>query len=279
MHCGTFDAATLLALGFTPFLKKEPSGKTCVCCDVLRTMPGLAVSGLLSQLRLLAQLCSHDFIQAAAPCLFRHRARDVAFCLVVDDFAIRCKNLGDLQHFTACLGGLHHIKFCPERVSFLFLGSAADHDRTARALSLSCPSHIPGLLTRLNIPDLRTRKSPCVYVPPKFGSKDPQVEHAGASAPASKEELATLQIVTGSVLCCARAVDAAMLPAVCLLASQQPAPAADAMAAACRLLGHAKLHPNHCLVFKPSDVILRTHSDASCLNLLNLVLLLAAAIT
>jgi hypothetical protein len=170
------------------------------------------------------------------------------------------KNLDDLQHFTACLGELYHIKVHPECVSFL--GFTVDYDRVARTLSLSRPSYIPDLLTRLNIPNLRTRKSPCVHVPPNFGSKDPQVENIDASAPASKEELATLQIIIGSILHYARAVDAA----VCLLASQQPAPTANAMAAAHRLLGCAKLHPNHCLVFKPSDVILRIHSDASYLN-------------
>jgi hypothetical protein len=47
------------------FSKKEPPGKTNVYCDILRTMPGLAISGLLSQLRLLAQLYSCGFIQAA----------------------------------------------------------------------------------------------------------------------------------------------------------------------------------------------------------------------
>ena len=57
-----------------------------------------------------------------------------------------------------------------------------------------------------------------------------------------------------------------MLTAVCLLSSQQAAPTANTMRAAFRLLGYAKLHPNHCLVFKPSDMILRIHSGASYLN-------------
>jgi hypothetical protein len=56
MCCDTFYAQTLLDLGFTPHIKTEPSGKTYVCCDVARAMPGLGASGLLSQLRLLVQL-------------------------------------------------------------------------------------------------------------------------------------------------------------------------------------------------------------------------------
>ena len=162
------------------------------------------------------------------------------------------------------MGELYHIKVHPECVSFL--GFTVDYGRVARALSLSCPSYIPDLLTRLDIPNLRTWKSPCVCVPPNFGSKDPQVENIDTSAPASKEELVTLKIIIGSILHYARAVGATMLAAVCFLASQQPAPTANAMAAACRLLGRAKLHPNHCLVFKPPDMILRIHSGASYLN-------------
>ena len=264
IYCDTFDAATLLALGFTPFLKTDPSGKTYVYCDILKSLYGLAISGLLSQLRLLAQLYSYDFIQTETPCLFRHRTRDITFCLVVDDFAIRYTSLDDLKHFTDCLSELYHIKVHPECVSFL--GFTIVYDRVARTISLSYPSYIPDLLTRLDIPNLRTRKSPCVYVPPVFGSKEPQVAHADDSAPASKEELATLQIIIGSILYYARAVDATMLTAVCLLSSQQAAPTANTMRAAFRLLGYAKLHPNHCLVFKPSDMILRIHSDASYLN-------------
>jgi hypothetical protein len=93
IYCDTFDDATLTLLGFKPFLKTEPSGKTYVCCNVLRSMPGLAISGLLSHIRLLAQLHSHDFIQTATPCLFRHRTRDITF--------------DDLTYFILLLTTLH----------------------------------------------------------------------------------------------------------------------------------------------------------------------------
>jgi hypothetical protein len=115
IYCDTFDSQTLLDLGFTPYIKTGPSGKTYVYCDVVRTtcMPGLGASGLLSQLRLLAQLYSFDFLQTATPCLFRHRTRDVTFALVVDDFLIRYKDIGDLHHFTTCLSELFHVKVYP----------------------------------------------------------------------------------------------------------------------------------------------------------------------
>ena len=169
-------------------------------------MPGLGASGLLSQLRLLAQLYSFDFLQTATPCLFRHRTRDITFALVVDDFLIRYKDIDDLHHFTTCLSELFHIKVYPECVSFL--GFTIDYNRTARTLSISYPSYIPDLLTRLQIPNLKTRKSPCVYVPPVFGSSKPQVNTEDDSPPATAADKAQLQIIVGSILYYARAVDA-----------------------------------------------------------------------
>jgi hypothetical protein len=198
MHCDAFDSQTSLDLGFTPCIKTEPSGKTYVYCDIARTVPGLGASGLLSQLRLLAQLCSFDFLQTATPCLFRHRTRDITFALVVDDFLIRYKDIGDLHHFTTCLSELFHVKVYPECVSFL--GYTIDYNRAARALSMSYPPYIPDLLTRLQIPNLKTRKGPCVYVPPVFGSSKPQVNTEDDSPPATAADEAQLQVIVGSML-------------------------------------------------------------------------------
>jgi hypothetical protein len=136
-------------------------------------MHGLGCSGLLSHLRLLAQLCSCDYIQTATPCLFRHATRGVAFCLCVDDLAIRCTNLSDLQHLSACLADLCHAKVC--HICTQFLGFAAQCDRHARRIDLPCPSYIPDLLARLQIPDLPTCKSPCTGVPPQHGPRAPRV--------------------------------------------------------------------------------------------------------
>ena len=70
-------------------------------------MCGLKEAGLAPHLRLVAQLCSYGYIQTDTPCLSRHLSRDVSFCLVVDDFAIKYKNIADLQHLSNCLGELY----------------------------------------------------------------------------------------------------------------------------------------------------------------------------
>ena len=136
----TFDKKTLDYLGFTPFIKTDSHGKHFVYCDILTTLYGLACSGLLSHLRLLAQLYAYDYIQTTTPCLFRHRTRDITFCLVVDDLAIKYNDLSDLQHLTTCLSELFHIKVYPTCTSFL--GFTVDYNRTDVTISLSYPSYI-----------------------------------------------------------------------------------------------------------------------------------------
>ena len=264
IYTDTFDADTLLSLGFTPFIKTDKSGKSFVYCEICKSMYGLGSASLLSQLRLIAQLHAHDYIQTETPCIFRHKTRNISFCLVVDDFCISYTDIADLQHFSDSLAELYHIKVYPTCTDYL--GFTIVYDRVARTITLSCPDYIPDLLTRLQLSDIPTAKSPCIYVPPIFGSKEPQKTRVDASPQLSPDQASFVQIVVGSLLCYARAVDATLLTAVCLLSSQQSSPTAATLTATMRLLGYAKLHSARTLVYKPSDMLLRIHSDASYLN-------------
>jgi hypothetical protein len=80
---------TLTKLGLLPFLRHS-HGKPFLFCDVLKTVPGLPQSGLLSQLRLIALLSQHGFSsETSTPMLFHHHIHSTAFTLVVDDFLVR----------------------------------------------------------------------------------------------------------------------------------------------------------------------------------------------
>ncbi len=73
---------TLTKLRLLPFLRYSLS-KPFLFCDVLKTVPGLPQSGLLSQLRLVALLTQHGFSETTTPMLFRHHTHSTAFTLVV----------------------------------------------------------------------------------------------------------------------------------------------------------------------------------------------------
>ncbi len=62
---------TLTKLGFLPFLRHS-HGKPFLLCDVLKTVPGLPQSGLLSQLRLVSLVTQHGFSETSTPMRFRH---------------------------------------------------------------------------------------------------------------------------------------------------------------------------------------------------------------
>ena len=74
----------LTKLGLLPFLRHSHGNLFFFL--VLKTVPGLPQSGLLSQLRLVSLLTQHGFSEITTPMLFRHHTHSTAFTLVVDDF-------------------------------------------------------------------------------------------------------------------------------------------------------------------------------------------------
>ncbi len=96
---------TLTKLGLLPFLRHS-HGKPFLFCDVLKTVPGLPQSGLLSQLRLVALLTQHGYSNIPPP-FFRHHTHSTAFSLVVDDFLVRYSHPSELDHLVSCLASLY----------------------------------------------------------------------------------------------------------------------------------------------------------------------------
>ncbi len=92
---------TLTKLGLLPFLRHS-HGKPFLFCDVLKTVPGLLQSGLLSQLRLVSLLTQHGYSETSTPMLFRHHTHSTAFSLVVDDFLVRYSHPSELDHLVSC---------------------------------------------------------------------------------------------------------------------------------------------------------------------------------
>jgi hypothetical protein len=84
---------TLTKLDLLPFLCPS-HGKTFLLCDVLKTVPGLPQSGLLSQ---------YVFSETSTPMLFRHHTHSTALTLVVDDFLVRYCHPSELDHLVSCL--------------------------------------------------------------------------------------------------------------------------------------------------------------------------------
>ena len=264
IYVDMYSASLLAELQLTEFVQLDKQGKPFVYADIVKTIAGLKQSGLLSQNRLVTQLNKHDYYQTATPMLFRHRTRNIDFTLVVDDFGIQYTLDEDLDHLIHCLEELYEIKI--ERTGNRFLGFDIDYDMSARTITMSYPGYLATLLASVCPRGVKGYDSPSIYTAPIFGSTAPQITPVDSTAPASTADSKKLQRVVGSILYYARAIDHLMLPAVCNLATFQSRPTKQTMCMVDRLLGYASTHLNGTVVIRPSDMILRIHSDASHLS-------------
>jgi hypothetical protein len=102
-----------------------------------------------------------------------------------------------------------------------------------------------------------------LYTPPSYGSRLPQkpsVDDFPLATPHQKKEL---EIVIGYLLYYARVVDSRFLPATGFLSSYQSSPTVNNMLAMERLLQYASSHRHGCKTFHPSDMRLKSLTDAS----------------
>ena len=123
------------------------------------------------------------------------------------------------------------------------------------------------MLTRVRPNGVKHADTPAIYTPPSYGRKGPQpATQLPPSTPATEDEVSQLRTIVGSLLYYSLAVDSTILPAVCALACQQACATAHTLKAADRLLGYVAKHPNASITYRPSDMLLRAHSDASFLS-------------
>ena len=259
-----YSPSLLSELGLTPFVQTDRAGHPFLFADVKKCIPGLPQSGLLSQLRLLSHLESHGYHETDTPMLFRHVSRPISFTLVVDDFGIKYSDIVDYEHLRACLEEQYEVTGSP--VGTQYLGYSISHDRPSRTISLSIPGYIAKLLQSVRPDGVKHSRSPFIYEGVVYGSTAPQISPVDSSPPATAAEAKTLQQVVGSLLYYARAVDYSMLPAVAALSALQSLPTTATISKMERLLGYAAAFPNASLTIRPSDMLLRIHSDASHLS-------------
>ena len=113
IYLDDYPSSLLDELGLSPFLQTDRYNKTFVYADIVKTVPGLKNSGLLSQNRLIRHLATCGYHQTATPMLFRHATRDISFTLVVDDFGIKYTALSDYNHLKSSLELLYKVTSSP----------------------------------------------------------------------------------------------------------------------------------------------------------------------
>jgi hypothetical protein len=137
------------------------------------------------------------------------------------------------------------------------------HDKVSKTLTISMPNYIQKTLNKFEAQGIKTANSPVIYVPPVYGSRKQQEAMVDETSPISPTRRKRIQQIVGTLLYYARAVDPTMLTALNKVASQQANPTIAVERAADRILHYAKKFPDAHIVYKPSDMVLLAHSDAS----------------
>ena len=140
-----------------------------------------------------------------------------------------------------------------------------DWDCDKRTCDVSVQGHGMEQLKKLQHTMRRTQHAPSKFTPPKHGQKV-QMAKEESEATLTPTEIKRLQKVIGAFLWCGRVTDSTMLHALNDLASQQTKGNNETTEAMEHFLDHCATHPTATVRFQASDMILKTHSDASYLS-------------
>jgi hypothetical protein len=232
------------------------------CVRIHKGMYGLPHAGKIAQDRLIEHLERHGFHQCKrTQCLFRHESRDIAFMLVVDDFGISYKNQSDLSYFFDILNLQYKITTDISGSKYLGITIEQKEDQ----ISISMPGYVSAALARFKISKLPdATHSPILARPVIHGHQFELEPPAGNPSPDHVKK--RIQQIIGVFLYYARAIDESMLTALNKLASQQATPTEELENDVDRFLQYAATYPSTSIIFKPSDMRLFVHSDASYLS-------------
>jgi hypothetical protein len=178
---------------------------------------GLKQSGRLAHDDLVKHLEAEGYVKTRTEGLFKHKERDIAFTLVVDDFAVKYTKKEDAQHL------IEHIKnkykFKVDWEAKQYIGINLNWNYTKREVILSMDGYVEQALKELehSIPKQHFC-GPSKLERPKYGEKIQytKIDNSGMMAPI---EIKHKQRSTGKFLFYGRAIDNTMLHALNDIAS------------------------------------------------------------
>lgn len=238
-----------------------------VLLEIRRGMYGLPHAGRIANDQLVNHLAKFGYRPTARTHgLWRHDTRDIKFCLCVDDFGVAYSNKQDVLHLLSALDELYE-ETTVDWTGETFLGMSIKWDYDARKASISMPGFVDKILAKAqHAPPKKPNHSPHHWNRPTFG-KNLQLTPAHDSSPKlDKAKTTRYQMILGSLLFYARAVDPTILVALGTLASSQASPTEESERHLHFLLDYVASHPNSTITFGASDMKLRLHSDASYLS-------------
>lgn len=228
-------------------------------------------AGRISQKELITHLTAHGFRECRfTPCMFYHPDRPtLRFTTWVDDFLIKSDSrTDDLQFLRSTLSTKYPITFHQHANTYLGMRiNLVRHvnNHALDTITIDMPNYVTSALTDLKFTRTSSPKSPITYIPPIYGATS-QLEEIDQSAPASPADQAYLRAAVGSFRYYATAIDSTILLTLSRLASAQSSPTENTMHMLNRFLNYISQFPAAQVIFRPSNMQLHIHSDASYLS-------------
>jgi hypothetical protein len=149
----------------------------------------------------------------------------------------------------------------------LYCGITLNWDYNERPVELSMPGCVPNKLHEHQHPaPYRPEHAPHKWLKPTYGRAPQLATPEDTSEKLDAAGKKKVQEVVGSFGYYARAIDLTMLVALGTLASAQADPTKDTELALTQFLNYAATHPDACIKYYASDMILDIQSDASYLS-------------
>ena len=226
---------------------------------------GLKQSGKISHDDLVQHLTKHGYVcDGTTDRLFTHTTQDISFTLVTNDFGIMFTKEEDVQHL---------IKIMREKYTFKvdfdatqYIGIHLDWNYEKRELICSMKGYVKQALTKLEhlMETTRHQAAALKMTRPDYGAKV-QYVYDDNGEPLAENKIRHIQRVIGKFLYYGRAIDITMQHAINNIRITTAKATTTTEKTVKHFLDYAHCNPDAELIFRASDMILQTDSNAAYL--------------
>ena len=219
-------------------------------------------SGKIAHDDLVEHLKKDGYSKTTTEGLFKHQTRNIAFTLVVDDFAIKYTDAADADHLIQYIRKKYK-KFKVDWDAKQYIGINLKWDYDQNTVELSMQGYVEQALIELehNMPK-QNHKGPSKAIQRVYGQKV-QYAETDDSLPMTPIEIKLKQQAVGKFLFYARAIDNTMLHALNDIATSKDNQ--TTLAAVTYFLNYAACNPNASIIYCASNTQLNIESDAAYL--------------
>ena len=136
-----------------------------VLVEIRKGMHGLPQAGRITNDALVLHLAQHGCHQSKLiPGLFHHECQKVSFCLVIDDFGIKCIGKENAEHLINALKSKYTITIDWEAKQFCSINLTWDYKN--RTVGMDMPDYVGNALQRFEHVTMKAEDSPHHWIAP-----------------------------------------------------------------------------------------------------------------